>query len=253
MRPFIPPEIDDLMWTVAEENNDSAIQEFGDRYPQYRSALEKRLLTVKGLKSAKKPTEPRPVSPKFVPKERLAPDTSSWIRNVAVGLGLLALAALAFVITSLVTPEPKSEMSTEIPATSAENPASSPAITGNPRPSVPIPKPIQVPEPTDERANVATTRRISLSVKGATLRTIFALIEKEAKIRIVAPDSMQDAVVDASYRDMSPMEILSTMGQLYNFTALDQYDGSVVILPVRAGSTENPTTQTNENRRRIGG
>ena len=250
MRKSIPPELDDLMWTLAESGNDQAIDEFGDRYPQYRGALTKRIETVRGLKGAKKPLEPKPVAARFVPKEKIAPDTSRWAMNVAIALGLLAVAAISFLVTALLNPEPKPEPSVETPAP-VHSTVSEPK-TSTPEPKLPASVPV-VPEATDAKSDLASTKRISLSIKGAQLKTIFLLIEKESKIRVIAPDSMQDATVDAVYKDMSPMEILTLMGEAFNFTALDQHDGSIVIIPVKPGTRGPETGSPKDNRRRIGG
>ena len=61
----LPREIDELMWDVAERDDNETLDQFVERYPEFRSELAKRLQMVRGLRGSR-PTRPMPA---FVPKQ----------------------------------------------------------------------------------------------------------------------------------------------------------------------------------------
>ena len=94
---MIPREIDELMWTIAEGTDHSAIEAFGDRYPNLREELLRRIRTVnalksgnKSLKSAKVPT--KTTTPRFSTKSNNVPPTrakmsSFWVAVIRPWIG----------------------------------------------------------------------------------------------------------------------------------------------------------------------
>ena len=59
----IPREMDELMWSVAEADDPQATAEFGERYPDLRVEMTKRVKMVRGLKGSR----PRSRAERFVP------------------------------------------------------------------------------------------------------------------------------------------------------------------------------------------
>ncbi|MEQ1936076.1 MAG: hypothetical protein ABL962_19655, partial [Fimbriimonadaceae bacterium] len=49
----IPADIEQLIWLIAESGDSSAAQEFEHRFPEYKFELNRRMSTVKSLKSSK--------------------------------------------------------------------------------------------------------------------------------------------------------------------------------------------------------
>ena len=59
----IPREIDELMWEVAEHNDQKMIDDFGSPYPDYRVELSKRIKIVTDLKGSRPSGAPKQFTP----------------------------------------------------------------------------------------------------------------------------------------------------------------------------------------------
>jgi hypothetical protein len=223
----VAPELESLMWTLAEERNERAIDEFGERHPELRSELLRRIEMVKGLRGAKKkPIEqPKPI-PRFVPKEV----PSRGPAYVVGGLVLAALCALAFAVTALLTPWPHPQ-------------ANEPLKQPNPQPVVqnpPQPNPRQgetqsnpIPSQTDPKTDETEKppKLGTIKIEHAPLFTVLRLMSDECGVDVQHAPGLknQDVVVD--YRDMTAMEMLHDLGKQYGFTPEDQHDGSIIVIP----------------------
>lgn len=247
MRKAIPPEVDDLMWTLAESGNDKAIEEFGDRYPKLRGDLTKRIETVRWLKKANKPAEPKPKSAPFTPKEHIAPDTSQWARVAVWSLALLAIGAVAFVATMLLTKDPIPEPVKSVAPSRAKN-----APQDTPRPTAPkvdiTPNASTSPVP-DPVADAATVKRVNIKLTDAPLSSVFELIQVQAGIKVIADKNVPNPNVTIEFYSVSPMEVLTTLGRQHGFTAFDQHDGTIVVVPGQSAASPGGTA----DHRRIGG
>ena len=84
MRSKIPQEIDQLMWSVAEEGSVNALNEFEQRYPEHKFELARRLTMVRELKGAKK-GKPEVVvrAPRFQPRPHTFALLSPQLREFA--------------------------------------------------------------------------------------------------------------------------------------------------------------------------
>ena len=223
----VPPELDSLMWTLAEQGNDRAMDEFGERHPELRSELLHRISMVKGLRGEKKRTaDPPKAIPRFVPRE-----TQSGSPMVVVGgLVLCAVAALAYLTTVLLSPvqptrrveHPKEGLpKIVVPAPSLNQPV---VIKGETKPPAP-----PVEEPSTEPALV----KGSLKIDNARLLDVIQLISGTCKIRIDPAPGMPNPEVMVNYSDKNAMEMLADLGAQYGFTPLNQHDGSILVVPAR--------------------
>lgn len=230
----IPPEIDQMIWTVAEQGNPNAETEFLRRYPLYREELLRRKAAVSGLKQSNPHSTPAAKAvPRFVPRE--VPKAKPAPRLVlAVGLlGLLTLAVASYTITSMLTPSPVQHVVVPEPPTVVRT-----------DPVVPYVPPV-VQEDTHREAvnpplNTGTPPELvtprymrpkTLVVKKAGLVDVLKLIEGETGMRVVVAPGMPNPTVAVEYHDMTAMEMLQDLGQRYQFTPFDQNDGSVVVYP----------------------
>ncbi|MEZ5162584.1 MAG: hypothetical protein R2688_02320 [Fimbriimonadaceae bacterium] len=94
----IPPEIDSLMWQLAESEDVAALDQFGQKYPDYKVEMTRRLKMVRGLKGAK-PEKAAKTRDKFMPSPRVrAYGSPRWVMPV-VAIGLLASVVFATVGT----------------------------------------------------------------------------------------------------------------------------------------------------------
>ena len=103
----VAPEIDSQMWTVAEDGNERAIDEFGDRHPELRSELLHRMDMVKWASRGEKKRlvwNRKKSIPRFVLKESSRePIPARGPMMWAMGLALAALAAAAFAVTMMLS------------------------------------------------------------------------------------------------------------------------------------------------------
>ena len=88
----IAPDIDQLMWTIAETGDQRAIDDFEGRFPDLKYELGKRILVLRELRQARQAgAAPRAV-PHFEPR---APAVPSWQRPAWAGAAVLGLAVVA--------------------------------------------------------------------------------------------------------------------------------------------------------------
>jgi len=94
----IPPEIDSLIWHIADKADASAVADFSHRYPAYRADLMKRISTVRALRESNRP---RPMAvPAFVYPGKVAPVWPKWS---LFGAALVGIGVLAYVATLQLT------------------------------------------------------------------------------------------------------------------------------------------------------
>ena len=249
MKSRIPVEIDNLIWTLAETQNKTAIDEFNRRHPQYRADLTKRIEMVGGLKAAKSPSMP----PKFEPLQTVPADSSKLWLGMGIGAGLVVLALVAFWVTFTLTGDSGhskvAPAQTDVPRTSSAQPSSNAKSEASTAGTEPTAKTVVEP-PTDSAASPL----ISLDVSNRPLSVVFAEIEKKASVQIIAPDSLKTKLVSGKFKDIPAMALLAAMGDTYGFSAIDQNNGEIVVLP---GHTDSkPTTDgapAKDDRHRLGG
>lgn len=247
----IPPELDSLMWTLAEDGNERAIDEFGARHIEHRAELLRRIAMVKGLRGEKKRVEePVKAIPRFVPKE----PKSNVPMYVVGGLVLAAIGALAFVTTILLTPAPHVLVTPPLYVRSGQ----SDKVIEVPRtvPTAPLTYPTAPPvyrethDPLEPPAKPGTLR-----IDHAPLLSVLDMISQTCGVRIDPAPGMPNPDVVINYRDMTAMEMLRDLGHQYSFTPLDQHDGSILVVPATdEGTTSFPTLENSErDRHKIGG
>jgi len=246
----VPPELDSLMWTLAEEGNERAIDEFGVRHAEHRGELLRRIAMVKGLRGEKKrTTEPIKAIPRFVPKEA----KSHGPTYVVTSLVLAAVAALTFAVTTLMTPPPHLHPKDYKPGRSA------PVVERTAEPIVPKNEPAPKVDPIVPERKEADTDTIltpvTLRADHAPLMMVMELMAQKCNIRIDPAPGMPNPTVEVDYKDMNAMEMLRDLGKQYGFTPLNQHDGSILVVPaVDRGQPALDGSETQRvNRQKIAG
>jgi len=249
----VGPELDGLMWTLAEEGNERAIDEFGARHPELRGELLHRMSMVKGLRGAKKPqTVPRASIPRFVPREPKATPIQSRGPAVLVGgLVLAAIAAATFTFMTFLTPPVR-------PQPSAVNPKTTPKQSKTVVPVVPKVDTSPITEPdVVAKGNVseATNVPVTLRVESAPLFKVLDMISLNCGIKVVPAPGMPNPSVAVDFERMSAMDMLADLGKRYGFTAFDQHDGSILVVPAvdKSGQTITSGDQGSIHNQKIGG
>lgn len=227
----LPPDIDDLIWTLAEDGNAIAQDQFRGRYPEYAEALDARITLVKGIKRAKAPaTESRPELPKFSPKPNVRP---MWTLTPGIAaLLLVAVGVASFTIvyfTSLATRPPVETVKKGPGRPVAVNFPAANQTTN----SVPFKEPPRVQTPTPQPEDPAYLRLQSVSFKGANLALGLKAIAAQGGLEITIAPGLSEETIDVSYSGVTTIEILQDLGEKYRFTPFDQGDGSVLVIPAR--------------------
>lgn len=237
----VPPEIESLIWSIAEAPTEKAVQEFHARYPAYAGELARRIATVHALRGAGK--EAGAQRPAFTP--RTAPSvpsgrSASWAAGLA--LAAVAVASFTFAIFARRKPEP---LPTPVPHVNVAPPV------------LPKPKPYVLP-PVDEAPSVANNdlgegdekplrdetplwaRPRRVEMRGVGLVTALKAIAAGGGLKIVIGPGLPDPHIDVNYEGLNTVEILQRLGEDYAFTPFDQGNGSVIIVPAR-DETEKTT------------
>ena len=241
MKHRVPADIDTLMWTVAEEGNVRARDEFDARYPEHRLELVRRIEMVKGLKQGR----PDHVEAAAVPRFRPAPKPTVNKRMVVwtSGLVLASVALASYTVVSLLsTPSatPKHVSHPVVPEVKFVTPSATEPTMANslphanePPPESPAPKPVETP---------AYLKPQDVTIERAPLQTVLKLLAAQGGLKIDFDPGMPNPDVAIHYQGKTVIEMLEDLGRQYAFTPFDQGNGSVIVVPVREGDpTARPT------------
>ncbi|RYG38611.1 hypothetical protein EON81_03205 [bacterium] len=234
----VPPEIETLIWSIAESPTEKAVQEFHARYPTYAGELARRIATVRALKGAGKENPAR--RPGFTPRPEPAPAgrTAAW----AAGLALAAVAVASFTFAIFARRQPDAPAPQPVPM----------VIRPTPKPVI-VPAPVPKPDPEPNFAQDTQEGDVGpvedaipkwqkprqVSLKGVALVTALQTIAAQSGLQIQIDPGMPNPTISVSYRDMNTVEILKKMGSEYAFTPYDQGDGTVIIVPAREDEGSN--------------
>jgi len=244
----IPPELDAVIWAVAEDANPAAADEFIKRYPIYREELLKRKEALAGLKTSK-PGHRLNVQavPAFQhrPVRRVPPSPSQL--GIVAALVLSAVAVASYTLTLFSSPRP-----VRVPApapkvvlTPLDQVAPKVVYDNGTRSNPPVAPPSDpTPPPVERTVEKKTPKYLlpqTLVAKQAPLHDLLKMLAGQASVEIVLAPGLPNPTIDVDYQDQNAVEILKDMGLRYHFTAYDQGDGSIVIYPAvdsrQAGGT----------------
>ncbi len=229
---MIPKEIDDLMWAIAEGTDQAAIEEFGDRYPNLREELLKRIRTIKALKSGSR--LPRSITTPTFQNTQVRP--ANW-RLIWATFSLAILSIVAFGVyrantSSLPKPVvPPVDLShSQLPATNI------PDATQN------IPQPLRVPQnnqnPQGNNQPLVITKPPNpsnglktMKLESATLQAAILLIAEEDHMTVTIAKGTPNPTIKIDYVNMTPMDMLKDLGQQYAFTPVLDGEHAILIIP----------------------
>ena len=245
----VAPEMDQLMWTLVEAGNDRAIQEFAYRHPEHRTELMRRVTMVSSLRRANPELSAPASPPPFRPRQAPAPaPTSRWM-VAAVATALAGLAVASYYAGSQLFPK-----ATPVP-TVVETPKGTPSNVDRfeedeSKPKDPVASVAETPpsspvrdEPPIEPPRVSS-RPISLRISQAPLITVLEAIAAQSGMKVIPAPGMVNPDVNVNYENRPAMEVLEDLGRQHHFTAFDQGDGSIIVIPA---------VQQDLNRGRLGG
>lgn len=234
MRTRIAPEIEELMWTLAESRDPQALDEFGRRYPELIQELGKRLAMTAGLRGARVAGTVSSI-PRFTMRHRPQP---IWSRPLALAAAAVVLSGLA--IASFTLTRDLSRPSPVVVVPKVEPVRQDPVVTQVPIPELPL-RGRTAPSGTQNAPPpVVAEHMVPRTVEIASARFPEALerIGRETGLQISMPDlppDLADIQIEVRYYNKSGMEMLADLGAKYGFTAFSQGGNKVLIVPAREG------------------
>lgn len=246
MKLHIPQDVERLMWIVAESSDPSAISDFESRFPEFAAELAKRRRMVTDLKGAKIPHTMETRIPAFrLREETRTPSKGMWIVG-GLAFGALVMATYSAIkISTYQAPvlpkvEPVRTGVIENPPTTVFTP---PARSETP--TAPVQTPVPDPTPPTNEEQVKT-----LKLSNTSLIAALKMIGDMAGYRVDIAPGFEDQQVSVDYQ-ATTTEMLKDLGMRYGFTAFDQGDGTIIIVPAVDGG--NPISDGGSPSRRIGG
>ena len=226
----IPPEIDALMWQLAEGGGPVAQAEFEARHTRYGPELSRRMRMVAELREAGKVVHHRP---NFSPRPATVAPSPRWAVGAVIGMAVLAVGAVAYVSASgeklkpapIPAPRPVSVRPAETPPLVVVSPPrrESPSVENKPQEKTPtylLPRDVQITE-------TNLTAAIQLVAAGGGLKVT------------VAP-GFHDQKVTFDYRGsgLNTVDTLKAMGEQYGFSVLEEGEGAFLVVPAREATAE---------------
>ncbi len=226
----IPPELDGLMWTLAENPDARALDEFGERYPTYRAELGKRIALVRTFRGAR-PHEPKS-APRFSPRPAPRP---AW-RPVPVLAGLAALLTLGFAgYWGAVKLAPRNvERPPDVVAANVD-PVQLPDNGGvvyqdKPQAQQPPMGDTATP-PNAPLATPALDQTQDLRVDNTFLQSAIQLLAEGSGYTVLFAPGMPNPTISTDYRSTRAKDILADLGREYGFTIFEEGNGQLLAIP----------------------
>lgn len=235
----VAPDIDQLMWTLAEARDMPAIAEFEQRFPDLRLELAQRVAMVGGLRGARF-EEGRP-APRFQPSRPPAP---LWSKPLLLAGGFAVLLVFAWGAysgtrvllasrTGVVPAAAIQHVGVQEPVAPEPDPAALP-VTPNPVPGAVAAAPHTPPY----------LVRISIRIEDAPLHTVLAAIASQSGLSLEIAPGMPNFTVSAAYNDQVGVQMLQDLGRRYGFSVLGQGENRVLLVPaVDATAQPKPEQQ----------
>lgn len=252
----LPPEIESLIWAIAENGNPQAVIEFELRYPKYTIQLHERIKMVQALKrtnSTDKPIarpefKPRPLPPAETPR-------ALWVGAAVLGLAALGFGAYTAITSTAKAPPVVEKPNLETPAPTGpefvvrENKLPAPQNSEAPKlGTAPDPGANQTePEPTPRSASEDLPKyltRQTLRVKSAPLHSALQLIGAAGGLTVEIAPGLANPNVRLDFDSMTPIEMLKALGQDYAFSAFDEGENRVLVIPARDKVAESTNEST---------
>ncbi len=254
----IAPDIDRLMWTIAETRDMKAAEEFDERFPDLKFELAKRMTLVRSLKTAKKSGSS--TIPAFTPKARLTPTPRSMATYAVAGVALVALAFGSYAATANYLAHRQSQpVKQEIKLSSnASGMPNQQSGTQNEMHGVLPPNQrqpdvnriIDNPVTTNARETDATPLIAAFSFSDIPLQTVLRYLEKEAKLTFEFAPQLPNPNVSVDYHGLTAKQILLDLGHRYDFTPFDEGEGNMLLVhksapDSTAGIADQPDSKPN--------
>lgn len=247
---MIEPSVDELMWLIADEGDHHAVEAFVKRHPELSSELSKRVNMVRAMKGSKGPVESAPEIPQFTP--RLVGDLPRAKRFPVWAIAALGMVAVAFgsytATTRFLAPKTEpAEISVHAPT---NEPADHKIVSGDPNlpPGFDPNQNVVPPTPKPQQPEPRWMKPVVLQEQDTTLFAVFNQIESETGLRITVTPGLDNARIAAIYPSWKAIDVLRDLGRRLGFTAFEQGDDEVLVIPAVASENQGtPTVKPSPN------
>lgn len=223
----IPPEIDELMWAIAENDTPDAVYDFEHRFPKYQQELMRRIKTVSALKSQGKTVPSREIPVFQARPVALDRKPIQWLGYAAVSLAVISTAVLAATRNQPAPVAKPDQVNPDSPKAIPEVPIASPS------------KPIgQATPPVDPAKNPPPQpsnqfKKSDLILEVTKLHDAIQLIAASGEVTVTIAPGLENPDVQVNFTQMTAMEMLSALGRDYAFTPVIDGEKHILILPVK--------------------
>lgn len=229
----IPPEIDELMWGIAENDTPEAVYAFETRYPKYQGELLRRIKTVKALKEQGKAPPAEQSIPKFQARP-VKPDSRPFliaaVAAVAVSFGIIFTMLSIRPNPVVNAPAPQTTVVDNTPQSAPQNPIPQVEVQNQP----PVNPAVEAAEKAmREQTAEPKLKLFDLQLSGAKLHDVIQLIGEGGGVTINIAPGLENPDVNVSYTQMTAMEMLKSLGKDYAFSAVIDGEKSILVLPVK--------------------
>ena len=228
------PEIEEIMWRLAEAPDDSEHGEFLARYPEFQAEFEKRIAMVRGLKGSRPKSAKRRTD--FMPSPRTLAADSAPSRWAVVGAATLVLAGTVLATLGAVRYMDARQGETARQAGPVPPVGPGHLDQGGPENGqMPVsnqggqkkelPETVVPPSPFDSLVTIVATR--------VKLSTCLDDIARQAGIRLESAPGMDtlDVDVEVDYRGVPALSALDDLGRNFKFSVLRQTESSALLVP----------------------
>lgn len=244
------------MWLVAEKSDAKAIEDFGVRFPQYRSELGKRLALVRNLRGAKAQHLPPAVKPAFHVPIRITPSPAKFFgMGIAVGVAAISVAsyyvfasrghAAAPIAGPVVETTSRPQMSKPGPATPKQNLFLPKEYRYKEIPQVDTrhdPALDHMPiEYGPAAAQAHPEKGKDVDIRKAPLMTVLLMIAESNKIKLTLAPNLPNPDVTVSYKSMGAKAMIRDLTSKYGIVAMDEGENSMILMPKSSAPPETST------------
>jgi len=234
MTPRLPPDIDRMLWEIAESQDTHAYDDFERRFPQLVGELGKRIQLVRELRDARGSGSARPL-PEFDRRApaRLGPQPKAILVLCAATVACIGFGA--YVVTArLANPPPITRP--------APVPLGAPTYTGNPNSggfnpeasgqgALPPVRPKETPEQQRPQLAPYLTPQKLVEVDRTKLQLAILMVASSGKLEVEFAPNMPNPDIRMEYHNMSALDIIKDLGPRFGFTAFREGGNKILLIP----------------------
>lgn len=237
------PDVDKMLWLVAESDDPHAVADFNGRFPEHSLELGKRIAMVRDLKGAGRRASHDALPPRFRAPVQAAPPPARyvWVLGFAA-LACLGVASFFFASRAFSSQGAKPESQV------VQDQTAPPETVSYRGPSYEPPK-YDPNSPTPAQPEIADyLKPQSVSSAGITLSEALELIARTCSLKLEVAPGVNETRVSINYANMTGFEMLEDLGPRCGFTSFDEGSGKVLIIPaIEESGGAAPTVKYKSN------